>query len=147
MLVQWNWLADITDHTSSTCIRWGQTCTANISLSKNVYACIPTDVSCKTRLFSILTDLCKGGHYSSATSQTDMHSDNCPQYWRRCGCSRHFGSYTHQYLNQRHVPTPIDQIKRPFAYNDVMQHTRTPFPTIPGSNSMWTFRWIVWRAS
>ena len=25
---------------------------------------------------------------------------------------------------------------------DVMQHTRTPFPTIPGSNSMWTFRWI-----
>ena len=26
--------------------------------------------------------------------------------------------------------------------NDVMQHTRTPFRTIPGSNSMWTFRWI-----
>ena len=26
--------------------------------------------------------------------------------------------------------------------NDVMQHTRTPFPTIPGSNCMGTFRWI-----
>ena len=26
--------------------------------------------------------------------------------------------------------------------NDVMQHLRTPFPTISGSNSVWTFRWI-----
>ena len=29
--------------------------------------------------------------------------------------------------------------------NDVKQHTRTPFPTIPGSTSMWTFRWIGWE--
>ena len=27
-------------------------------------------------------------------------------------------------------------------HNDVMQNTRTPFPTIPGSKSTWTFRWI-----
>ena len=26
--------------------------------------------------------------------------------------------------------------------NDIMQHTRTPFLTIPGSNSMLTIRWI-----
>ena len=26
--------------------------------------------------------------------------------------------------------------------NDAMQHTGAPFRTIPGSNSMWTFRWI-----
>ena len=26
--------------------------------------------------------------------------------------------------------------------NDSMQHTKTPFPTIPGSNCMGTFRWI-----
>ena len=31
--------------------------------------------------------------------------------------------------------------------NDVMQHTRTPFPTIPGSNSLWMFRWIGRRAA
>ena len=29
-----------------------------------------------------------------------------------------------------------------YLRNVVMQHTRTPFPTILGSNSMWTFRWI-----
>ena len=32
---------------------------------------------------------------------------------------------------------PIDHLR-----NDVIQHTRTPFPTIPGSNCMGTFRWI-----
>ena len=32
---------------------------------------------------------------------------------------------------------PIDHLR-----NDIKQHTRTPFLTIPGSNSMWTFRWI-----
>ena len=36
-------------------------------------------------------------------------------------------------INQPH--TSIDHLR-----NDIMQHTKTPFPTIHRSNSMWTFR-------
>ena len=34
-------------------------------------------------------------------------------------------------------PELIDHLRK-----DVIQHTRTHFPNIPGSKSMWTFRWI-----
>ena len=46
---------------------------------------------------------------------------------------------SHLKVSQLQTEESIDQLR-----NDVTWHTRIPFPTIPGSNSMWTFRSRDW---
>ena len=40
-------------------------------------------------------------------------------------------------LRRRESSALVDQLR-----NGIMRYLRTPIPTIPASNSMWTFRWI-----
>ena len=53
------------------------------------------------------------------------------------GPSQNTASLRHRYPSNMHHCVTMDHLR-----NDAMQHTRTPFPTIPGSNFMGTLERI-----